>query len=83
MQLGRKLNQKLDKIQMYKELVLELAFISLHILFSSFQYKVFAVNQPELYRPTDNDDDDGGAANITAKEIEQEAKEVRKKNSLY
>ncbi|CAF2028978.1 unnamed protein product [Rotaria magnacalcarata] len=39
-------------------------------------YKVFAVNQPELYRPTDNDDDDGGAANITAKEIEQEAKEA-------
>lgn len=43
-----------------------------------FQYKVFATNQPELYRPADNDDDDSGAANITAKEIEQEAKEVRK-----
>ena len=41
-----------------------------------FQYKNFAGNQPELYRPNDNDDDDVGAANITAKEIEQEAKEV-------
>lgn len=40
------------------------------------QYKNFASNQPELYRPNDNDDDDVGAANITAKEIEQEAKEV-------
>ncbi|CAF3544271.1 unnamed protein product [Rotaria sordida] len=39
-------------------------------------YKAFATNQPELYRPIDNDDDDGGAANITAKEIEQEAKEA-------
>jgi len=39
-------------------------------------YKVFAVNQPELYRPIDNDDDDGAPANITAKEIEQEAKEA-------
>ena len=37
---------------------------------------MYAVNQPEFYRPADNDDDDGGAANITAKEIEQEAKEV-------
>ncbi len=42
----------------------------------SFQYKVYAFNQPELYRPNDNDDDDGTPANITAKEIEQEAKEV-------
>jgi len=39
-------------------------------------YKNFAGNQPELYRPNDNDDDDGAAANITAKEIEQEAKEA-------
>ncbi|UJR08357.1 hypothetical protein I4U23_012628 [Adineta vaga] len=39
-------------------------------------YKIYASNQPELYRPNDNDDDDGGAANITAKEIEQEAKEA-------
>lgn len=43
----------------------------------SVQYKNYASSQPELYRPNDNDDDDGGAANITAKEIEQEAKEVR------
>jgi len=39
-------------------------------------YKIFASNQPELYRPIENDDDDGLAANITAKEIEQEAKEA-------
>jgi len=39
-------------------------------------YKNYASNQPELYRPSDNDDDDGGPANITAKEIEQEAKEA-------
>ncbi|CAF1034527.1 unnamed protein product, partial [Adineta ricciae] len=39
-------------------------------------YKIYASNQPELYRPNDNDDDDAGAANITAKEIEQEAKEA-------
>ena len=41
-----------------------------------FQFKLCAMNQPELYRPVENDDDDAGAANITAKEIEQEAKEV-------
>ncbi|CAF1061869.1 unnamed protein product [Adineta ricciae] len=39
-------------------------------------FKLCAMNQPELYRPVDNDDDDAGAANITAKEIEQEAKEA-------
>ncbi|CAF2511262.1 unnamed protein product [Rotaria sp. Silwood2] len=39
-------------------------------------YKNFASNQPEFYRPNDNDDDDVGATNITAKEIEQEAKEA-------
>lgn len=39
-------------------------------------YKNFSVNQPELYRPNENDDDDVGPANITAKEIEQEAKEA-------
>ncbi len=50
---------------------------SKQILFSLFQYKNYAVNQPEFYRPADNDDDDSGPANITAKEIEQEAKEVR------
>jgi len=32
-----------------------------------------------LYRPVDNDDDDGSSANITAKEIEQEAKEVEER----
>ena len=32
-----------------------------------------------MYRPVDNDDDDGNSANITAKEIEQEAKEVETK----
>ncbi|CAF3837781.1 unnamed protein product [Rotaria sordida] len=45
-------------------------------LFLFLKYKNFASNQPELYRPNDNDDDDGGATNITAKEIEQEAKEA-------
>lgn len=39
-------------------------------------YKNYASNQPELYHPIDNDDDDGLATNITAKEIEQEAKEA-------
>ncbi|CAF1184960.1 unnamed protein product, partial [Didymodactylos carnosus] len=39
-------------------------------------YKHFANNQPELYRPNENDDEDVGTGNITAKEIEQEAKEV-------
>ena len=45
-----------------------------------FQYKNYAANQPELYRPHDNDDDDNVATNLTAKEIEQEAKEVRGEN---
>lgn len=39
-------------------------------------YKIFASNQPELYRPVENDDDDVTPANITAREIEQEAKEA-------
>ena len=39
----------------------------------NFQYKIFASNQPELYRPIENDDDDEAATNLTAKEIEQEA----------
>jgi len=38
--------------------------------------KNYASNQPEFYRPSDNDDDDGGPANLTAKEIEQEAREA-------
>lgn len=39
---------------------------------------MFSVDDLDFYRPADNDDDDNSAANITATEIEQEAKEVRK-----
>ena len=41
---------------------------------SFFSIKYTHSNQPELYRPNDNDDDDGTPANITAKELNKKRK---------